>query len=244
MPLQQTSGNDTFDAYGGGVRPPISVTNLGTATGTNAPVITLTDPVPAGSVIFLFGAFAGSSISDITVTSSVSQTWNKSIATVPVSFSSVSKMIGVYSQNSTAMPAGATITVSTTPTTGITSGLITACVINNVSANAYDSSVYRSASDTNDTGASYILSGPLSQANELLVYGFVCNAYYANPSTFTQASGWGNGLLSAVTGGSTGTLIGGGVQISTSTSAVSVTNTTNVPSGSNPWGLMIYGFKR
>jgi hypothetical protein len=244
MPLQQTSGNNTFDAYGVDAKPAVTVTNLGTATGTNAPVITLTNPVPAGSVIFLFGAFAGSAISDITVTSSVSQTWNKSIVTASVFFSPVAKMIGVYSQNSTAMPAGATITVSTTPSSGINSGLITACVINNVSSSAYDSTTYAAASGAENTGNSTVTSSGATQIGEVLIYGFVCNAYYTNPSTFTQTSGWENAPLSAAAGGSTGTLIGGGVKIASATGAFTLTNTTNVATGGNPWGLMVYGFKK
>lgn len=219
------------------------VTDLGNATGTNAPVITLTNAVPAGSLIFVYGSFSGNSITNITVTSSVSQTWTTSIVTTyPGITGAVSKMFTAYSYNSAAMSAGATITASTTPSSGIASGLITACVITNVltTSGVYDASVFNTATNDHDTGSSTITGTSSTQANEVLIYGFACNGYFANPTSFTQTSGW-VAPPSTVNTGTGGTLIGGGYKITTASGqSAGLTNTTN---GQNPWGLMVYGFK-
>jgi len=226
----------------GNLAPP-TVTDLGNATGTNAPVITLTNAVPAGSLIFVFGSFSGNSITNLTVTSSVSQTWNTSIVTTyPGITGTVSRMVGAYSYNSAAMSAGATITVSTTPSTGIGNGLISACVVANTltSAAVYDASVYNTATGDVSTGSATISGTSSTQTNEVLIYGFTCYANFANPTSFTQTSGW-VAPPSTTNTGSVGILIGGGYKITTgSGQSAGVVNTTN---GSNPWGLMVYGFK-
>ena len=226
----------------GNLAPP-TVTDLGNATGTNAPVITLTNAVPAGSLIFVFGSFSGNSLTNITVTSSVSQTWNTSIVTTfPGVTGAASKMFSAYSYNSAAMSVGATITASTTPSSGIAGGLITACVIQNVltTSGVYDASVYNTATNDQSTGSSTITGTSSTQTNELLIYGFACNGYFANPTSFTQTSGW-IAPPSTTNTGSSGTLIGGGYKITTASGqSAGLTNTTN---GQNPWGLMVYGFK-
>jgi hypothetical protein len=219
------------------------VTDLGNAQGTNAPVITLTNAVPAGSLIFVFGSFSGNSITNITVTSSVSQVWTTSILTTFTGITgTVSRAFSAYSYNSTAMAAGATITASTTPSTGIGGGLITACVIENVltTSGVYDASVFNTATNDFGTGSATITGTSSTQANEVLIYGFACNAYFANPESFTQTSGW-TAPPSTTNTGSVGTLIGGGYKITTASGqSAGLTNTTN---GSNPWALMVYGFK-
>ena len=233
--------------FAGGSFGPSRVTAIGSSAGSPsvfAPTITLTSAVPAGSLIFLFGSFAGNTgtTAGFTITSSVSQTWNTSVVTLfPGISGQESKMIGSYSFNSAAMSVGSTITVTATGPS-LTQGLITACVITGVlsTASVYDASVYNTATGNFSSGSATISGTSSTQANEVIIYGFVSNAYFAGATTFTQASGYDSPPSSINTGG-TGVIIGGGHKITTAAGqSAAVTNTTN---GSNPWGLMVYGFK-
>jgi hypothetical protein len=225
----------------------VSVTDLGNSANSPSaisPRITLTNAVPAGSLIFIFGSFAGNTgaVGTLTLASSVSQTWNSQTITVfPGIVGQEAKMFASYSYNSAAMAAGATITAEMGGG-GKTSGVITACVITGVlsTASVYDASVFNYATGDSSSGSATISGTSSTQANEVIIYGFVSNAYFGGATTFTQASGYALPPSSTNTGGS-GAIIGGGHKITTASGqAASVTNTTN---GSNPWGLMVYGFK-
>jgi hypothetical protein len=151
-------------------------------------------------------------------------------------------MFSSYSFNSAAMPVGATITVQM-GATGKSLGIITACVVRDVLATAavFDASVYNTASNTFGTGSATISGTSSTQANEVIIYGMVTHAYFANAGAFTQASGYSFPPSSTTSGPDTGTIIGGGHKVTTGAGqSAAVTNTTN---GSNPWGLMVYGFK-
>lgn len=244
---QNAAGFGAESSPSGAVTPtPPRVTNLGVAfsTFTNVgPTITLEEPVPAGSLIFIFGSFAANTgnLGPLTITSSVSQTWSSSTVDIPPGISGqVCRMFGSYSRNSAAMAAGETINVIMGTLGG--NGQITACVIRDVltTAAVFDASVYNTASNTFETGSATISGTSSTQANEVIIYGFISNAYYNSATSFTQASGYASPPNSRAVGG-TNPVIGGGHKITTGAGqSAAVTNTTN---GSNPWGLMVYGFK-
>ena len=241
-----SAGTGPASAASNSVTPGPVVTNLGTAYSNFNNVgqtITLVAPVPAGSLIFIFGSFAGNTgnLPALVITSSVSQTWNSQTISIPGGIAGQeSKMFASYSYNSAAMAAGSTINVTMGPSGGF--GKITACVITGVlnTASVYDASVFNYGSNTFETGSAAISGTSSTQANEVIIYGFVSNPYYASASSFTQASGYNSPPNSIALGG-TETVIGGGHKITTGAGqSAAVTNTTN---GSNPWGLMVYGFK-
>ena len=242
-----TTGTGPASSASGAVTPAFPrVTNLGVAFSNFnnvGPTITLEELVPAGSLIFIFGSFAANTggLPALSITSSVSQTWNSSIVSIPPGISGQeSKMFASYSRNSAAMAAGSTINVTMGPTGG--KGQITACVIRDVltTAAVFDASVYNTASNTFETGSATISGTSSTQANEVIIYGFISNAYYDSATSFTQASGYASPPNSRAVGG-TSSVIGGGHKITTGAGqSAAVTNTTN---GSNPWGLMVYGFK-
>jgi hypothetical protein len=241
------TGTGPASSPSGAVTPtPPRVNNLGVAFSTFVnvgPTITLEAPVPAGSLIFIFGSFAGNTgnLPTLTITSSVSQSWNSSVVTIPPGIAGQeSKMFAAYSFNSAAMPIGATISATMGASGG--NGQITACVIRDVltTAAVFDASVYNTASNTFETGSATISGTSSTQSNEVIIYGLVSNPYYASATSFTQASGYASPPNSRTPGG-TGVVIGGGHKITTGAGqSAAVTNTTN---GSNPWGLMVYGFK-
>jgi hypothetical protein len=241
-----SAGTGPASAASNSVTPGPVVTNLGVAFSTFnnvGPTITLAAPVPAGSLIFIFGSFAGNTgnLPTLTITSSVSQTWNSQTITIPPGIAGQeAKMFASYSYNSAAMEIGSTINVTMGPTGG--NGQITACVITGVlnTASVYDASVFNYASNTFGTGAATISGTSSTQANEVIIYGLISDAYFASATSFTQASGYASPPDSRAVGG-TSPVIGGGHKITTAAGqAASVTNTTN---GSNPWALMVYGFK-
>jgi hypothetical protein len=222
------------------------VTNLGVAasTFTNVgPTVTLAAPVPAGSLIFIFGSFAANAgnLGTLTITSSVSQTWNSQTINIPPGISGAEcRMFASYSYNSAAMAAGSTINVIMGTLGG--NGQITVCVVRDVltTASVYDASVFNYGFNTFETGSATISGTSSTQANEVIIYGFISNAYYNSATSFTQASGYASPPNSRAVGG-TDPVIGGGHKITTGAGqSAAVTNTTN---GSNPWGLMVYGFK-
>jgi hypothetical protein len=241
------TGTGPASAASNSVTPAFArVTNLGVAFSnfTNVgPTITLEEPVPAGSLIFIFGSFAANTgnLGPLTITSSVSQTWSSSTVDIPPGISGqVCRMFGSYSRNSAAMAAGSTINVIMGTLGG--NGQITACVIRDVltTAAVFDASVYNTASNTFETGSATISGTSSTQANEVIIYGLISNAYYNSATSFTQASGYASPPNSRAVGG-TSPVIGGGHKITTGAGqSAAVTNTTN---GSNPWGLMVYGFK-
>lgn len=233
--------------FAGGSFGPARVTDLGSSANSpnaTSPSITLINAVPAGSLIFIFGTFAGNtgSLGTLSITSSVSQTWNSSTLNLsPGVVGQESRMFASYSYNSTAMAAGSTITVQM-GATGKGQGLISACVITGVltTASVYDASVFATANGNYSTGSATVSGTSSTQANEVIVYGFVSNAYFAGATSFTQAAGY-DSPPSSTNSGSSGVIIGGGHKITTGAGqSAAVTNTTN---GSNPWGLMVYGFK-
>lgn len=223
------------------------VTDLGNSANSPSaisPTITLAAAVPAGSVIFIFGSFSGNSgsIGTLSITSSVSQTWNSQTITLfPGISGAESSMFSSYSYNSAAMPAGATITAQMGGG-GKTLGIITACVITGVlsTASVYDASVFNYGKGDVGSGSAAVSGTSSTQANEVIVYGFISHAYFGGATSFTQASGY-ELPPSSINTGSNGSIIGGGHKITTGAGqSAAVTNTTN---GSNPWGIMVYGFK-
>lgn len=242
------AGTGPESAASNSVTPaPARVTNLGTSANSPnsiSPTITLVEEVPAGSLIFIFGTFAGNtgSIGTLSITSSVSQTWNSRIINLyPGIVGQESKMFAAYSYNSAAMPVGATITAQM-GATGKTQGLISACVIRDVltTASVFDASVNNAAINDYSTGSATISGTSSTQSNEVIIYALASNAYFAGATSFTQAAGYDFPPLST-NSGSTGVIIGGGYKVTTGAGqSAAVTNTTN---GSNPWGIIVHGFK-